>query len=111
MGGSIRRGFQAVGYELNVRVRASLVVLRKVSTFNFLLAASLLGFLPLVASVTAGQDPISDNGAIHIPVTMWQKNINGIRKPRVNIGIGNLQPLPVGLDTGSSGLHVFADAN
>ena len=48
---------------------------------------------------------------IHIPVTMWQKNVNGIKKPRINIGIGDLPALPVSFDTGSTGLHVFADAN
>ena len=35
----------------------------------------------------------------------------GTYKPAITVGIGNLKPLEIGFDTGSSGLHVFADAN
>jgi hypothetical protein len=55
------------------------------------------------------QDPGS--APIHVPVTMFQKSANGIKKPRISVGIGNMGSFPVDLDTGSSGLRVFADAN
>lgn len=42
---------------------------------------------------------------------MYQKNANGALKPRITIGVGDVPGLSMGFDTGSSGLHVFADAS
>jgi hypothetical protein len=58
-----------------------------------------------------GQNPVSADKPVHIPINMWRKNVNGVWKPRIDIGLGNLKPLPFGFDTGSTGLHVFAAAN
>jgi hypothetical protein len=84
---------------------------RKSSRIRNLCQVLLAAMSVLLFQVIAvcGQSPGS--APIHIPVTMFQKNANGIKKPRINIGIGDLPPLPVDLDTGSTGLHVFADAN
>ncbi len=48
-------------------------------------------------------------GPIHVPLTMNQTRA-GTYKADIDVRIGNLAPLPFGFDTGSTGLHVFADA-
>ena len=79
---------------------------RKFNPSRVLVAVLSVLFLPVIAAYA--QNPGS--APIHIPVTMWQKNSNGIKKPRISIGVGQLQ-LPVSFDTGSTGLHMFLDAN
>jgi len=41
---------------------------------------------------------------------MMQRTIAGTYKASIDVGVGNLAPLRFGFDTGSTGLHVFADA-
>lgn len=90
----------------------SSLVRNSLCTANFNPCHALLAVLSVLCFSTTGAHAQNPGSApIHIPVAMWQKNANGIKKPRINIGIGDLPPLPVGFDTGSSGLHVFADAN
>ena len=48
---------------------------------------------------------------LHIPLTVTQNARFGTYSPKITVAIGNGKPLPFGFDTGSSGLHVFADAN
>ena len=50
-------------------------------------------------------------GPIHIPLTVTKNPEFGVYKTTIDIGIGNLKPLTIGFDTGSTGLHVWADAN
>jgi len=59
----------------------------------------------------ARAEPASDHTPIHIPMVIQQNPKFGTSKVSVRVGIGNLPPLPVIFDTGSSGLHVYADAN
>src|SRR5579864_108092 len=56
-------------------------------------------------SASAGDSPIS------IPLNVSQLPRFRTYKASISMSIGNLPPLPIGFDTGSSGLHVFADAN
>jgi hypothetical protein len=57
----------------------------------------------LDTSTDASSDPV------HVPLTMTQTNV-GTYKANIQIGIGDLAPLSFILDTGSTGLHVFAAA-
>lgn len=48
---------------------------------------------------------------IQIPLTVSQSPYFGTYAPTIVIALGNGRALPFGFDTGSSGLHAFADAN
>jgi hypothetical protein len=73
---------------------------------------SLASFLVLLLTYAGAQagSPLDDGKPIHIPLTMSQTRA-GTYKATLTIGIGNLKPLPLVFDTGSTGLHVFAAAN
>jgi len=49
-------------------------------------------------------------GVIRIPLTVLHNARFDVYKANVSVGIGNLNPMPMGFDTGSAGLHVFAAA-
>jgi hypothetical protein len=57
-------------------------------------------------------DPVraGDDAPVQIPLLVTRDRA-GTYKPTITIGLGSGKSLPVGFDTGSSGLHVFADAN
>lgn len=70
--------------------------------------------LAVFMGACAQASPIADNGGdapIQIPLAVSQNPYFGTYKIRINVSFGNGKPLPMGFDTGSSGLHVFADAN
>ncbi|MGH9829256.1 MAG: hypothetical protein ACREDR_39055, partial [Blastocatellia bacterium] len=91
---------------LSIRAFRNSPCSRNLRPSRVLVAVLSVLFLPVIGAYA--QNPGS--ARIHIPVTMWQKNSNGIKKPRISIGVGQLQ-LPVSFDTGSTGLHMFLDAN
>jgi hypothetical protein len=51
-----------------------------------------------------------DDAPVHVPLTVTRDRA-GTYKPTIAIALGAGKPLPFGFDTGSSGLHAFADAN
>ncbi|MBV8118063.1 MAG: hypothetical protein JOZ01_08785 [Candidatus Eremiobacteraeota bacterium] len=55
--------------------------------------------------------PSGDDAPLAIPLAVSQNHAFGTYKARIDVAIGNAAPLAFGFDTGSSGLHVFADAN
>lgn len=61
------------------------------------------------ATPASGEDA-SDNVPVTIPLAVYQTRA-GTYKATISIALGNRKALPFGFDTGSSGLHVFADAN
>lgn len=69
----------------------------------------LCGFIGLVVVIVArAQTPDSTGPApIHVPLTMSQ-TARGTFKAAIDVGIGNLKPIPFVFDTGSTGLHVYA---
>jgi hypothetical protein len=52
-----------------------------------------------------------DESPVQIPLTVTQNPRFGTYSAKIAIALGNGKPLAFGFDTGSSGLHVFADAN
>lgn len=48
---------------------------------------------------------------VHIPLTVTKNPKFGVYKATLDVGIGNLAPLQIGFDTGSSGLHIWLDAH
>lgn len=65
---------------------------------------SLLALVAFAARAQTGPPPI------HVPLTM-ARAARGTYKANIAVGIGNLKPIPFGFDTGSTGLHVFADVS
>jgi hypothetical protein len=53
----------------------------------------------------------SDDAPVQIPLTVSENPHFGTYSAKIAIALGNGKPLPFGFDTGSSGLHVFADAD
>jgi hypothetical protein len=75
---------------------------------------ALVAFLSVafpVLSLCAEPSAISGGAPIHIPLAVVENPTFGTYKIHIDVGIGNLAPLPMVFDTGSTGLHVFADAN
>ena len=68
--------------------------------------------LTLPVAVWAQRPSTSGNvdSPASIPLTVVRNPRFGTYSAKIVVGIGNLSPLPFGFDTGSSGLHVFADA-
>lgn len=65
----------------------------------------------LVACAPSAAIPQADDDSpVSIPLTISLNPYFGTESPQVAIALGNGQTLPFGFDTGSSGLHVFADA-
>lgn len=62
--------------------------------------------LGLIANFDAGAQTLPP--PIHVPL-MVSQTARGTYKATLNVGIGSLQQIPFGFDTGSTGLHVFAD--
>src|ERR1700722_16147582 len=52
--------------------------------------------------------PRNESPPIHVPLVM-SKLASGAYKARIDVGIGSLQPIPFTFDTGSTGLHMFAN--
>lgn len=73
---------------------------------------SLCGFIGLAVIIVAkAQTPNSAGPApIRVPLTVSQ-TARGTFKAAIDVGIGNLKPIPFVFDTGSTGLHVYADAS
>ena len=71
------------------------------------------GLLVLPAIGCAQASPVSGNDAapLQIPLTMSSNPYFGTYAAKIAIALGNGKPLAFGFDTGSSGLHVFADAD
>lgn len=66
---------------------------------------ALFAFAAVAAQAQTGPPPI------HVPLTMSRTAI-GTYKASLDVTIGNLQqPVSFGFDTGSTGLHVFADVS
>lgn len=74
---------------------------------------TLCGLLVTPAIGCAQASPISsdDGTPLRIPLTMSRNPYFGTYAAKIVIALGNGKPLPFGFDTGSSGLHVFADAD
>jgi hypothetical protein len=73
-----------------------------------------LALLPIGGCAQAGAatPPGADSDVpVNIPLTVVQNPRYGTYSPKISIALGNGKPLPFGFDTGSTGLHVFADAN
>ena len=73
-----------------------------------------LAFLPIGGCAQAGAATppgVDGDAPITIPLTVLQNPRYGTYSPKVSIALGNGKPLPFVLDTGSTGLHVYADAN
>lgn len=64
----------------------------------------------LLALAVAAADAQIGPHPMHVPLTM-AKTARGTYKASLDVGIGNLRPIPFGFDTGSTGLHVFADVS
>jgi hypothetical protein len=64
----------------------------------------------LAASIGRGcaQPVAAQSGLVRIPLHVSHNARLGVYKATIDIGIGNLPPVPMGFDTGSTGLHVFA---
>jgi hypothetical protein len=62
-----------------------------------------------VASADAGGAIPNGQGPVRVPLTMIRTRA-GTYKAIIGVRIGNLAPLPFTFDTGSTGLHVFANA-
>jgi hypothetical protein len=69
-----------------------------------LLAFSAIGCAPAPAV------PGDDATPLRIPLTISRNPYFGTYAAKIAIALGNGKPLAFGFDTGSSGLHVFADA-
>jgi hypothetical protein len=53
----------------------------------------------------------ADDAPLSIPLDVFERPAFGTYSATISIALGNGRALPFGFDTGSSGLHVFADAN
>jgi len=74
-------------------------------------AALLILALPVSAACAQRPGTISnDEAPVSIPLTVSQNPHFGTYSAQLSIALGNGKSLPFGFDTGSSGLHVFADA-
>jgi hypothetical protein len=78
-----------------------------------LLLTTVCGLLAFPAIGCAQASPLSgdDPPPLQIPLTMSRDPQLGTYAAKIAIMLGNGKPLSFGFDTGSSGLHVFADAD
>ncbi len=76
-----------------------------------LITAVALALVVGVGSASSSPLPASRVPPISVPVTILdgQGTLEGAR-PTVEVSVGNSRPVPVLLDTGSSGLHIFDNA-
>lgn len=75
-------------------------------------AALLILALPVPAACAPGSGTLpNDQRAVSIPLTVSQNPHFGTYSAQLSVALGNGRPLTFGFDTGSSGLHVFADAH
>lgn len=70
-------------------------------------SAVVLGLLVFVGSAASAQ---TAQPPIHVPLIM-SRTAAGTYKANLKVGIGDLQPISFGFDTGSTGLHVFSDVS
>lgn len=74
-------------------------------------AVATAGMLTALIARGNAQPVGSPSGPVRIPLNVSQIARLGVYKATIDIGIGNLPPVPIGFDTGSTGLHVFAAAD
>jgi hypothetical protein len=78
-----------------------------------LLLITVCGLLAFPAIGCAQASPVSgdDDAPLQIPLTLSRNPSFGTYAAKIAIAFGNGKSLAFGFDTGSSGLHVFADAD
>ena len=78
-----------------------------------LLLITVCGLLAFPAVGCTQASPVSGDDAtpLQIPLTISRNPHFGTYAAKIAIALGNGKPLSFGFDTGSSGLHVFADAD
>ncbi len=67
--------------------------------------------LPAIGCAQDSAPTATPDTPVRIPLTVPENPHFGTYSARITIALGNGQPLPFGFDTGSSGLHAFADAD
>jgi hypothetical protein len=74
------------------------------------LAAWLSLSIPAAGCAQASGAVVSSDSPVKIPLTVTQNPRFGTYAAKITIALGDGPPLPFGFDTGSTGLHAFADA-